>query len=166
MLNPLDSKISYLDRVKAQSEVLIPVLKRLRMELGEDQANELIYGALRDWSREVFAEVGSKKDGSGFKKWSHMSEELDVLAAEDIEYETLREDSEALDFNVTGCKFAHFFKELGEPELGAILTCEVDHHIAAVSQQEVRLTIEKTIMKGDELCDFRFRFHRTDKNGA
>ena len=31
------------------------------MELGEDQANELAYGALRDWSREVFAEVGSKK---------------------------------------------------------------------------------------------------------
>ncbi len=166
MLNPLDSKISYLDRVKAQSEVLIPVLKRLRMELGEDQANELVYAALRDWSREVFAEVGSKKEGSGFEKWSQMSKELDALAGEDIEYETLREDSEALDLNVTVCKFAQFFKELGEPELGAILTCEVDHHIAAVSQQEVRLTIEKTIMKGNELCDFRFKFNRTDNNDA
>jgi len=166
MSNPLDSKISYLDRVKVQSEVLIPVLKRLRTELGEDHANELVYGALREWSRKSFAEAGSRKEGSGFEKWSQMNEELDVVAGEDVEYETLREDSEALDFNITGCKFAHFFKELGEPELGAILTCEIDHHIAAVSQQEVRLTREKTIMKGDEICDFRFRINRTDNNDA
>jgi len=166
MLNPLESQISYLNRVKVQSEVLIPVLNRLRKELGEDPANELVYGALRDWSREVFAEVGSKKEGSGFEIWSEMSEELDALAADDIEYETLREDSVALDFNVTSCKFAQFFKELGEPELGAILTCEVDHHMAAVSQQEVHLDIEKTIMKGDKLCDFRFKFNRTDNSDA
>ena len=166
MLNPLESQISYLNRVKAQSEVLIPILNRLRKELGEDRANGLVYGALRDWSRDVFAEVGSKKKGSGFEIWSEMSEELDALAADDIEFETLREDSEALDLNVTSCKFAQFFKELGEPELGAILTCEVDHHIAAASCQEVQLDIEKTIMKGDKLCDFRFKFNRTDSNDA
>jgi len=166
MLNPLESQISYLNRVKAQSEVIIPVLNRLRKELGKDQANELVYGALRDWSREVFSEAGSKKEGSGFEVWSEMSEELDALAADDIEYETLREDSEALEFNVTSCKFAQFFKELGEPELGAILTCEVDHHMTAVSQQEVHLDIEKTIMKEDKLCDFRFKFYRTDSNDA
>jgi hypothetical protein len=166
MLNPLESQISYLNRVKAQSEVLMPVLKRLRKELGDDRANELVYGALRDWSREVFVEAGSKKEGSGFEIWSAMDEELDALTGDDIEYETLREDSEAWDLNVTSCKFAQFFKELDEPELGAILTCEVDHHMAAVSQQEVHLDIDKTIMKGDKLCDFRYKFYRTDSNDA
>jgi len=166
MLNPLESKISYLNRVKAQSEVLLPVLKLLRKELGDDWANELVYGALRDWSREVFAEVGSKKEGSGFEIWSAMDEELAALTGDDIEYETLREDSEALDLNVTSCKFAQFFKELGEPELGAILTCEVDHHMAAVSQQEVHLDIDKTIMKGDRLCEFRYKFYRANINNA
>ena len=166
MLNPLDSKISYLNGVKAQSEVLIPILRRLRMELGEDQANELVYGALRDWSRDVFAQAGSKKEGSGFEIWSQMSDELDALTGNDISYETLREDSEALDLNVTICKFAQFFKELGEPELGAILTCEVDHHLTAVSRQEVQLDIDKTIMKGNKLCNFRFKFNRSDRNDA
>jgi hypothetical protein len=97
MLNPLESKISYLDRVKAQSEVLVPVLNCLRNELGQNRANELVYGALRNWSREVFEEAGSKKEGSGYEIWSQMSEELDALVGEDIEYETLREDSVALD---------------------------------------------------------------------
>ena len=166
MLNPLESRISYLDRVKAQSEVLVPVLNCLRDELGSERANELVYGALRDWSRRVFAEAGSKKEGSGFEKWSQMSEELLPLIADDIVEEAIREDSQALEFNITGCQFAQFFKEIGEPELGAILTCEVDHHMTAVSQQEVSLTIKKTIMKGDEYCDFRFRFNPVDKNDA
>ncbi len=166
MLDPLASQISYLNRVKTQSEVLIPVLNRLRKELGTDRANELVYGALRDWSRKTFAEVGSKKEGSGFEKWSAMDEELAALTGNDIEYETLREDSDALDLNVTNCKFAQFFKEHGEPELGAILTCEVDHHMTAVSQQEVHLDIDKTTMKGDKLCDFRYKFFRTDTSDA
>jgi hypothetical protein len=34
MITPLDAKISYLERVKAQSEVLAPVLGKLRAELG------------------------------------------------------------------------------------------------------------------------------------
>ena len=166
MLNPLESRISYLDRVKAQSEVLVPVLNCLRDELGQERANELVYSALRDWSRKVFEEVGSKKEGSGFEKWSQMSEELLPLIVDDIVEESIREDSQVREFNITGCKFAQFFKEIGEPELGAILTCEVDHHMTAVSQQEVSLTIEKTIMKGDEYCDFRFRFNTADENDA
>ena len=166
MLNPLESQISYLNRVKAQSEVLIPVLKRLRKELGNDRANELVYGALRDWSREAFAQAASNKEGSGFEIWSAMDEELAALTGDDIEYETLREDSEALDLNVTSCKFAQFFKELNEPELGAILSCEVDHHMTAASQQEVHLDINKTIMKGDQLCNFRYKFYRADSNDA
>lgn len=166
MLNPLESKISYLDRVKAQSEVLVPVLNCLRNELGQNRANELVYGALRDWSREVFEEAGSKKEGSGYEIWSQMSEELLALVEDDLEEAPIRDDSQAREFNVTGCKFAQFFKEIGEPELGAILTCEVDHHMTAVSQQEVELTIEKTIMKGEEYCDFRFRFNRADESDA
>ena len=95
-----------------------------------------------------------------------MTEELDALSVDYIEYQIFREDFEALDLNVTSCKFAHFFKELGEPELGAILTCEVDHLIAAVSKQEVQLDIENTIMKGNKLCDFRYRFNRSGNNDA
>ena len=166
MLNPLQSEISYLNRVKAQSEVLVPILKCLRTELGEKRANELVYGALRDWSREAFAEAASTKEGSGFEIWQAMDEELAALTGKDIAYETLKEDSDSLDLDVTSCKFAQFFKELGEPELGSILACEVDHHLTAMSQQEVHLEIETRIMKGDQLCDFRYRFYRSDNNDA
>ena len=162
MLNPLESQISYLNRVKAQSEVLVPVLARLREVLGEEQANDLVYGALREWSRAAFMEAGSKEAGSGYEVWSAMDGKLSELTGDDIDYDILRDDSEALDLNVTTCKFAQFFKELGEPELGAILTCEVDHHMASASKQQVHLDIDKTIMKGDKHCNFRYKFSRDD----
>ena len=115
MRNPLESKISYLERVNIQSEVLVPILKHLRVGLGEGRANELIYTALRDWSREVFKEIGSRKRGGAKEKWRQLSEELDTLIEDDVKFETIREDSEAWDFNVTECRYAQFFEILVNP---------------------------------------------------
>jgi hypothetical protein len=44
-----------------------------------------------------------------------------------------RRDQEALEFDVTRCRFAEFFRTLGEPELGALLICETDFDIAAAA---------------------------------
>ena len=35
------SDLPYIERVKIQSEILLPLYKRLRKELGEDKANEI-----------------------------------------------------------------------------------------------------------------------------
>ncbi len=115
MRNPLDSKIPYLERVKIQSEVLVPILEHLRVELGDSRANELIYKALRDWSREAFREAGSRKRGDALEKWKQLTEEVDVLIGDNVDFETVREDSEAWDFNVTGCRYAQFFEILENP---------------------------------------------------
>ena len=162
MRNPLESKVSYLERVKIQSEVLVPILKHLRNQLGDERANELIYGSLRSWSREVFAEVGSKKSGNAKDKWQQMTDELGELIGDDVDVEEIQENSDVRDFNVTGCRYAEFFQNIGEPELGSILSCEVDGHIAAVGNPHVTLSIEKTIMKGSKLCDFRYKFEPSD----
>ena len=69
-------------------------------------------------------------------------------AAPDIFYE----------FNITGCRYADFFRELGEPELGALLLCDMDlHFIEQVGAPDVELTRTQTIMKGASYCDFRFK---------
>ena len=53
--------------------------------------------------------------------------------------EIRRHDEEALDIDVTRCRFAEFFRALGEPELGALLICETDFDIAAAGDGEVSL---------------------------
>jgi hypothetical protein len=69
-----------------------------------------------------------------------------------------RHDAEALEYDVTHCKFADFFRALGEPELGALLICEADFDIAAAGSGEVAFTRDQTIMQGAPSCTFRYKF--------
>ena len=69
-----------------------------------------------------------------------------------------RHDEDALEFDITACRFAEFFRALGEPELGALLVCETDFDIAAAGGGAVDLTRDQTIMQGAPSCTFRYSF--------
>jgi hypothetical protein len=63
-----------------------------------------------------------------------------------------------LHIDVTSCRFAEFFRALGEPELGALLVCHADFDIAAAAGGEVSLDRSQTIMQGAPSCTFRYKF--------
>jgi hypothetical protein len=158
--------ISLLDRVKLQTQVLLPVLHALRVELGEERANRVVFTALREWSRNLFHQMGAQFAGSPQEKWQAIWAVLLPQIGNDVDYERLRDDGEARDFNITGCRYAEFFRQLNEPELGAVLLCEMDLHIAEVGSPEVEFTRTQTIMKGSRYCDFRHRLKKPERTGT
>jgi L-2-amino-thiazoline-4-carboxylic acid hydrolase len=83
---------------------------------------------------------------------------LNDVSAKEVEFEILRQDEAALDIDVTRCRFAEFFRALGEPELGALLVCETDFDIASAGKGEVSLDRAQTIMRGAPSCTFRYKF--------
>ena len=42
--------LPYLERVKIQSEILLPLFKRLREEIGAERANELLRAAVTEYA--------------------------------------------------------------------------------------------------------------------
>jgi hypothetical protein len=80
------------------------------------------------------------------------------ITEHDVTVEMRRHDKEALEFDITQCRFADFFRALGEPELGALLICEADFDIAAAGGREVSLERAQTIMRGAPSCTFRYKF--------
>jgi AraC-like DNA-binding protein len=80
------------------------------------------------------------------------------VSGKEVEVEVRRHDKEALEIDVTRCRFAEFFRALGEPELGALLICETDFDIALVGEGEVSLDRAQTIMQGAPSCTFRYKF--------
>jgi hypothetical protein len=80
------------------------------------------------------------------------------VSGREVEVEILRHDQEALELDITRCRFAEFFRALGEPELGALLICEADFDIASVGDGEVSLERAQTIMRGAPSCTFRYKF--------
>jgi len=154
----VDPKISLLDKTRIQAQVLVPVLRALRAELGKDKSDAIMKQALRDWSRQLFAAIGEAIDGSPRRKWATIQTVFGEVSGREVEVEILRHDKEALEIDVTRCRFAEFFRALGEPELGALLICEADFDIASVGDGEVSLERAQTIMQGAPSCTFRYKF--------
>jgi L-2-amino-thiazoline-4-carboxylic acid hydrolase len=151
-------EISLLDKTRIQAQVLVPVLRALRTELGKDKADAIVKQALREWSRALFAAIGAQVEGSKRRKWATVQSAWNEVSAPDVEFTTLRHDEEAMEFDVTRCRYAEFFRALGEPELGALLVCEPDFDVVAAGEGSVSLTRTQTIMKGAPSCTFRYRF--------
>jgi L-2-amino-thiazoline-4-carboxylic acid hydrolase len=154
----VDPDVSLLDKTRIQAQVLVPVLRALRAELGKDKADAIVKQALRDWSRQLFTAIGDRIAGSKRRKWGVMQGALGDVTLKDVEVEMRRRDEEALEFDVTRCRFAEFFRALGEPELGALLICETDFDIASAGDGEVSLDRAQTIMRGAPTCTFRYKF--------
>jgi predicted ArsR family transcriptional regulator len=150
--------VSLLDKTRMQAQVLVPVLRALRAELGEDKADAIVKRALRDWSKQLFAAIGDGIEGSPRRKWATIQTVFGKVSGREVEVEILRHDKEALEIDVTRCRFAEFFRALGEPELGALLICEADFDIASVGDGEVSLERAQTIMQGAPSCTFRYKF--------
>src|SRR3982074_1216491 len=136
----VDPKVSLLDKTRMQAQVLVPVLRALRAELGKDKADAIVKQALRDWSKQLFAAIGDSIEGSPRRKWAPMHRAPGGVTSQEVEFETLRHDKEALEFDVTRCRFAEFFRALGEPELGALLICATDFDIVAAGARGGRPT--------------------------
>src|SRR5215211_5974182 len=154
----VDPKLSLLDKTRIQAQVLVPVLRALRAELGKAKADAIVKQALRGWSKQLFAAIGDGVDGSPRRKWAAMHTAMAEATEEDVTVEMRRHDKEALEFDITHCRFAEFFRALGEPELGALLICHVDADIADAGGGDVSFRRTQTLMQGASCCDFRYKF--------
>ena len=74
-----------------------------------------------------------------------------------LDVQIVGESDDHLDFNVTGCRYAEFYKQLGHPEIGYHIHCKRDFAMVGGFNSELELSRDQTIMQGAPCCDFRFR---------
>jgi hypothetical protein len=153
------TNLSLLDEVKLQAEVILPVLRALRAEFGRPRADAIVGDALRQWARTLYHRIGESKSGTPRQKWDAVwAEDMRPRIGDAVDREMLRDDGTVREYNITRCRYAEFFKGLGEPELGGILLCDSDFHIAEIGAANVEFKRTQTIMQGAPYCDFRYRF--------
>jgi hypothetical protein len=148
--------IPVIEQVKIQAQVLVPLVKTLQAELGEERANALVRKALGAHYRNL-GEQWWRARGS-----SHVGENMGLAFSsfaegDAIDYRVRAQSSDTYEIDVTRCRYAQFYKELGEPELGFLLVCSADLPFAEGFGSEVELTRTQTIMQGAGHCDFRYR---------
>jgi hypothetical protein len=154
--------VSVIEQAKIQAQVLVPLVKAMQAELGEEKANRLVRSALGDLYRRFGEEFWRSKNepnlgksvASAFKTYAQDSA---------LEYRVDEQSQDAFALDVTRCRYAEFYKELGAPELGFLLVCTADFAVAEGFGPDLRLTRTQTIMQGATHCDFRYRRVKASK---
>jgi hypothetical protein len=119
----------------------VPLLGALYRKYGEEW-----------WRRQDASSLGKKMAGA-FEMFA---------AGQALDYTVIKQAPDAFEVNVTGCRYAEFFKELGVPELGFLLVCAADFDLAEGYGTGVQLERTQTIMQGASHCDFRYALKRRD----
>jgi hypothetical protein len=147
--------VSVLEQAKIQAEVLVPLVKALQAELGEARANGLVRAALGDVYRRYGEEFWRTRNETHLGK--AIASAFKTYARDDaLDYTVIEQSQDAFAFDVTGCRYAEFYKALGEPELGFLFVCSADYNTAEGFGPDIRLARTQTIMQGASCCDFRY----------
>jgi len=148
--------VSVIQQAKIQAEVLVPLVKAMQAELGEARANALVRKALGDTYRrygEAFWRAKNEKNVGTAVASAFATYARDHA----LDYTIIEQSKDAFVFDVTRCRYAEFYRELGEPELGFLLVCSADFDTAQGFGADIKLTRTQTIMQGASHCDFRYR---------
>jgi hypothetical protein len=152
--------VTVIEEVKAQARVLVPLVKALQAELGEERANAIVRRTLGDQYRKLGEQWWKARGGNSLGE--NVGSAFQMYGADGaLDYDTLRKTADAYEINVTGCRYAEFYKALGAPELGFLLVCSADFPVAEGFGADVKLTRTQTIMQGASHCDFRYSRRET-----
>ena len=148
--------VSVLQQARIQAQVLVPLVKALQAELGAARANALVRKTLAELYRDYSVEFAKAKNETDLGKF--VASAFRTYARDDaLAYDVIEQTPDAYAINIKRCRYAEFYKELGEPELGFLLVCTADFAVADGFGDDVKLTRTQTIMQGADHCDFRYR---------
>lgn len=145
-----------LTKRKLQAEVIGPIFAEMVAEIGEEKASEILDRAIRkaaiNEGRAFAARApGGKPSMAEFIKLFELwttggSLEIDVLEASDTKF----------DFNVTRCRYAETYREMGLEKIGHLLSCNRDGSFCEGYDPNLKLDRAQTIMGGAKCCTFRY----------
>ena len=148
--------IPLIEQARIQARMLVPLLKALQTELGEERANAIVRRALGDMYRKLGERWWQAQRSSNLGH--NMASAFDMYAeGNGLAYEVIKQSPDTFEANVTGCRYAQFYREMGVPELGFLLVCGADFPMAEGFGGDIELTRTQTIMQGASHCDFRYR---------
>lgn len=150
-----------LEKRRIEAAMLKHVYEALKASHGKDVAEQTIAVAVRasavEQAKEMAAAVGGRTSLPSFVGRQALWRAGGALETEEIEH---TETTYA--YNVTRCRYAEMYREMGLGEIGHLLSCMRDGTFAEGYDRRISLTRTQTIMQGASHCDFRYRLLKDD----
>ena len=158
--NPEARPITLLQQRGIEADVLVPLIRRLESELGRDHAHAVARETIEDIARQQGQDVSAALGRTDLVGFVQVKDSWGG-AGGDLAIETLHQDTERLEFNVVGCRFAEMYRGMGAADLGFLLSCSRDFALSEGYSDGLHLDRTQTIMQGAAYCDFRYRLAQT-----
>ncbi|MFP6705101.1 MAG: L-2-amino-thiazoline-4-carboxylic acid hydrolase [Alphaproteobacteria bacterium] len=144
---------------RIEANIIKPIYEEMVIALGEERARKILTTAINKDAVRQGAELAASTDQPNdletfttlMGRWS----KGDALTKE-----TIQTSKNQLDFNVTRCRYAETYAEMGLSHIGSILSCGRDGSLCTGYNPDVTLTRTQTIMGGATHCDFRFKIEK------
>ena len=146
--------IPHLQKRKIEARALIPFIMACRAKFGDRPTSEAIASAVDSCAADEGAKW-AERFGSDFAGLRALAETV-WAGGGGLDLEIVDESDGHLAFNVTRCRYAEFYKELGLQDLGVLVHCNRDAAMVSGFADDIELSRSQTIMQGGRCCDFRF----------
>lgn len=130
----------------------LEILKKLKERFGEEVI-EIASSARLAVHKKWMGKLSKHKSGRPSEIFKHSA--FGVTSAEEnlLECEVLEDSDDKFAVKITKCKYADFYIEKGEPEIGYAMHCALDFGETEAYSSEIILERTKTIMQGDSCCN-------------
>ena len=149
----MSEDVPVLVKRRLQAEAIKPLYESMVEALGSEQANAILDQSIRKAAKteaRQFAERAS--NGTSMRSFIDLLELWTRGGA--LEIEVKHADDERFDFDVTRCRYAEMYREMGLAEIGHLLSCNRDGAFCEGYDPKLKLQREQTIMSGSPCCTF------------
>jgi hypothetical protein len=156
----MSTELSVLLKRRLQAEVIGPIYREMVSEIGEEKAKAILDAAIR---KAAIAEGRNfaAKAPEGKTSMDHFRKLYELWTAGGaLEIEVLRADDEAFDFDVTRCRYAETYREMGLGDIGHLLSCNRDGTFCQGYDPAIAMERKQTIMQGAPRCTFRYSYKK------
>lgn len=147
--------LTLLQRREIEARIVGPLIRGFETELGPEKTLEVVRRVITDLARQGGTELAKQVGEASLEAFAQSLDRWKAGGA--LEIDLLEQTPERLSFNVTRCRYAELYRDLGLADLGASLSCQRDYALAKGFNSAIELTRTQTIMQGASYCDFRFR---------
>ncbi|MEM7427457.1 MAG: L-2-amino-thiazoline-4-carboxylic acid hydrolase [Pseudomonadota bacterium] len=146
-----------LQQRRIEANIIKPIYEEMARELGEEKAKSLLGNAIIRNAVEQ-GEAYAKAEGGDRSLLSFHALLPQWKANGALETDILSESETEVSYNVTRCRYAEMYKEMGLAEIGHLLSCGRDGTFCTGYDPRIKLERTQTIMQGASHCDFRYRW--------
>jgi hypothetical protein len=156
MSTPTPDSMAMLERRRIEAGILKHVYETLKGSHGADIAKRTIAAAVRASSIEQagqFARAAGKTSLETF-----VAQQEPWLRGDTLQIDVKEKSPERYRFDVTRCKYAEMYRDMGLGEIGHLLSCQRDGTFCEGYDTKLKLKRTQTIMQGASHCDFDYTY--------